>query len=485
MRSRTSLIVALLGASFLTTAFIAVRALMASVYQRGTAERVIRDFAGLAADEFAQGGEAQITYYGCYPIVQKLAAGQPVKSPLVKRWFPIDTRGGANPAVPDDLRPKLAAALKDRENLVRGRSSTYYLGVSTPPREALPERIAGIELDPAGFPHYFENVITMRRLLPRSFAHGKLTNRDVYVRVIDRGKTLFTTPGVFDSVLGVRREMESPLFTGMTLEVSLDRRVAPTLVLGGLPGSPLTLYGAMLIVNGVLLVTAVMQLRKERALARLRSDFISGVSHELRTPLTQIRMFAETLLLDRVRSGEERKRSLTIIDQETRRLAHLVDNILQFSRGERGTLHIMKGPHDLAALVRETADAFTPIAKARGVTLALELPEESIADFDEDAMRQVLLNLLDNAVKYGPPNQRVIAGVRGRELYVDDEGPGIPAGERAVIFERYRRLDRERERAIAGMGIGLSVVRELVALHGGSVRAESGSRGGARFVVTL
>ena len=80
----------------------------------------------------------------------------------------IDTRGGANPGVPDDLRPKLAAALKDRENLVRGRSSTYYLAVSTPPREALPDRIAGIELDPAGFPHYFETVINRRRLLPRS-----------------------------------------------------------------------------------------------------------------------------------------------------------------------------------------------------------------------------------------------------------------------------------------------------------------------------
>jgi signal transduction histidine kinase len=100
-------------------------------------------------------------------------------------------------------------------------------------------------------------------------------------------------------------------------------------------------------------------------------------------------------------------------------------------------------------------------------------------------MRQVVLNLLDNAVKYGPPHQRVIAGVRGRELFVDDQGPGIPPNERAAIFERYRRLDRDRERAIAGMGIGLSVVRELVAAHGGRVRVESGSRGGARFVVTL
>src|ERR1044071_10338923 len=133
---------------------------------------------------------------------------------------------------------------------------------------------------------------------------------------------------------------------------------------------------------------AVLQLRRERALARLRSDFISGVSHELRTPLTQIQMFAQTLLLDRVRGDDERRRSLAIIDQETRRLAHLVENILQFSRGERGTLRITKAPRDLAALARETVDAFAPIAKARGVTIDVDA-EPSIVDIDEDAMRQV------------------------------------------------------------------------------------------------
>jgi signal transduction histidine kinase len=228
----------------------------------------------------------------------------------------------------------------------------------------------------------------------------------------------------------------------------------------------------------------VLQLRRERALARLRSDFISGVSHELRTPLTQIQMFAQTLLLDRVRGDDERRRSLAIIDQETRRLAHLVENILQFSRGERGTLRITRAPHDLGRLVRETADAFAPIARARSVSVEVDA-EESMVDVDEEAVRQIVLNLLDNAVKYGPPRQRVLVGVHGREISVDDEGPGIPPREREAVFERYKRLDRERGRAIAGMGIGLSVVRELVELHGGRVRVEEGARGGARFVVAL
>jgi len=479
MRSRTTLIVALLGASFLTTAFIAARALTEAVYRRATAERAIGDFAALAADEFVRGADAQISYYGCYPLVQKLVAGTPLpSSPLVRRAFLVDTRDKT-------WQPLIAGAIKNMTNVVRINNTTIYLGL--PDRGALPPAIGALELEPRRFPLFFNNVLRMRHLLPRSIAKGKLTNDAVFIRVRNGNETLFTTKGSWDPPLGVRRTLtpeDGGTLAGLTIEASIDRSVAPQLVFGGLPRSTLPIYGTMLVVNLLLLVTAVLQLRRERALARLRSDFISGVSHELRTPLTQIRMFAETLLLDRVRSGEERKRSLTIIDQETRRLAHLVDNILQFSRGERGTLRIAPVPHDLAALVRETVDAFTPIAKARGVTVDVDA-EASVIDIDEDAMRQVVLNLLDNAIKYGPPNQTVIVGVHGRELFVDDEGPGVPERDREAIFQRYRRLDRERDRAIAGMGIGLSVVRELVALHRGRVRVESGSRDGARFVVTL
>jgi signal transduction histidine kinase len=396
MRSRATLIVALLGASFLTTAFIAARGLLTTVYQRTSAVNVIRDFAALAASEFIQGAE------GLTPDSGQLSA-----------------------------------------------------------------------------------MLATRPLLPPAITRGRLTNRDIFVRLSDRGRTLFATPGTFDPLLGVRRTVEGGSLRGLTLETSIDRDAARLLIFGGVPEVNLLLYAVILAINAGLLVTAVLQLRKERALARLRSDFISSVSHELRTPLTQIRMFSETLLLDRVRSDAERHRSLSIIDQETRRLAHLVENILQFSRGERGTLQIAPSPHDLTTLVRECVAAFAPIAAARGTTIELDLPETAIVTVDDDAMRQVLVNLLDNAVKFGPSSQRVIVSLRGRELSVDDEGPGIPPRKRTWVFERYRRLDRERTRAIAGMGIGLAVVRELVTAHGGSVRVEEGSRGGSRFVVSL
>src|SRR5947208_3063666 len=149
----------------------------------------------------------------------------------------------------------------------------------------------------------------------------------------------------------------------------------------------------------------------------------------------------------------------------------------------------------LAPLVSEAAEGFAPLAAARGVTLCTELTDGVVAPVDADALRQMLLNLLDNAVKYGPSGQTVTLGLTvadGRaRVSVDDEGPGIPAAERERIWDRFWRLERDRGSAVAGTGIGLSVVRELVALHGGRTwvedapASERGDPAGSRFVIEL
>jgi K+-sensing histidine kinase KdpD len=203
----------------------------------------------------------------------------------------------------------------------------------------------------------------------------------------------------------------------------------------------------------------------------LRNTLLSGVSHELRTPLAQIRMFSETLTLGRVRSDEERRRSLAIIDQEARRLTHLVENLLHFSRSERQIAHITPEPTALAPLVQEVIDGFAPLAAARGARLAASVPESLVVTADPGAVRQMLLNLLDNAVKYGPAGQEVRIGALQdngvAKLWVDDAGPGIPRADRDRVWERFWRLERDRESAVAGSGIGLAVVRELATLHHG------------------
>jgi signal transduction histidine kinase len=273
----------------------------------------------------------------------------------------------------------------------------------------------------------------------------------------------------------------------MRLRASVPPEAARRLLVGGLPPSRLpVVLGALALAAG-LLAAAVALARRERAVAAMRSDFVSAVSHELRTPLAQIRLFAETLMLERTRTPEERRRSLAIIDQEARRLSHLVDNTLQFTRAERGTIALDLAERDLSEIVREAIEAFSPIAAARGVRVAAQIPESLFARVDAGAVRQILVNLLDNAVKYGPPGQQVVVGLasgpRSVRLFVEDRGPGIPPGDRERIWEKFVRLERGDQAHAGGAGIGLSVVRDLASLHGATTRVEAADGGGARFVV--
>jgi signal transduction histidine kinase len=145
---------------------------------------------------------------------------------------------------------------------------------------------------------------------------------------------------------------------------------------------------------------------------------------------------------------------------------------------------------ELSALVDEVVESFAPLAGSRGVTVRTSHSGQAVALADRNALRQVLLNLLDNAVKYGPVGQTVTAGTRvgvdGRvQLWVEDQGAGIPARDKARIWEPFRRLDHAVEAGISGNGIGLAVVRELVTAQGGTVTVHDAPNQGASFVVTL
>jgi len=328
-------------------------------------------------------------------------------------------------------------------------------------------------------------------LLPASLGHGRVTNAAVSVVVRDHGgvERFRSQPREWPE-LGVEApygNTYSGVLRGSTVRVSIDPAAAGDLVIGGLPRSRLPALFALLVLTGGLLFTAARQLGRERALARLRAEFVANVSHELRTPLTQIRMFAETLRLDRVRSPEERLRCLEILDKEARRLTNLVENALQFSRSERGTVLLAMEEQDLAPLLAEVVQDFAPLVAGTGVSLRTRLQPGVRASVDQGALRQVLLNLLDNAVKYGPRTQEVLVALEARDgrarIAVTDQGPGIPPRDRERVFRRFERL--ERERAVAGAGIGLAVVLDLALRHGGRGFVEDSEGGGARFVVEL
>jgi signal transduction histidine kinase len=188
-----------------------------------------------------------------------------------------------------------------------------------------------------------------------------------------------------------------------------------------------------------------------------------------------------------------------VIVREARRLMHLVENALHFARADRQLLRLSPEPVALAALTREILVGFAPLAWAARVTLAESLDDEACVLIDAGAYRQILLNLLDNAVKYGPAGQAITVRLervdRDVLLAVEDEGPGVPVSERGRAWAPFVRVDATSN-ARLGTGIGLAVVRDLTLRHGGRVRVEDATRparrgarggatGGARFVVEL
>jgi signal transduction histidine kinase len=309
------------------------------------------------------------------------------------------------------------------------------------------------------------------------------------------GRELFRSPVQYQPVYAATVPLWRR-FDGPSVEVSLRPEAAGRLLIGGLPRARLPVLLALLTLVGALVVIALLLARRAQELAQLRADFTSSVSHELRTPLSQILLFAETLHFRRAISERDRENALVVIMREARRLAHLVDNVLLFSRTERRAARISAHPRPLAPLVRDVVGSFEPLARVRQVTLRTSLDERVVAPVDPGALRQVLLNLLDNAVKYGPDGQTVDVGLAIQDsvarIWVADQGKGISPAEYERIWEPFVRLDSGEYSVTTGSGIGLSVVRQLVALHGGrcwaeaaSTRPEGGRPAGARFVIEL
>lgn len=232
----------------------------------------------------------------------------------------------------------------------------------------------------------------------------------------------------------------------------------------------------------------VLYVRRERELADARRDFVASVSHELRTPLAQIRMFSETLLLRREEDEAERMRWLGIIGREARRLGDLVENILLFSHIDAARVRLEPERADLGALVEEAVEAYVPMADARRMRIVADAPSRIYAVVDPRALRQVVVNLLDNALKYGPAEQTVRVGLErdgaAARLTVADEGPGIAGADRRRLFEPFVRLPASGGTS-GGSGIGLSVVRSIVREHGGEVWVDDAPGRGARFCVLL
>jgi two-component system, OmpR family, phosphate regulon sensor histidine kinase PhoR len=230
-------------------------------------------------------------------------------------------------------------------------------------------------------------------------------------------------------------------------------------------------------------------LTRIRQLESVRQEFVANVSHELRTPLSLIKSAAETLLDGAMKDPSIAMRFLEIIDKHASRLTFLIDDLLLLARLDSGRVDLELAPVALDELVQDAIADATLLAQSKRVTMTNAVPRLS-AKADPQRLRQVLSNLIDNAIKYGKAGGSitVTAHTTGDsiiELSVRDDGPGIPPEAKERIFERFYRADKARSRDQGGTGLGLAIVKNVVQAHGGDVRVESTPGQGAEFFFTL
>jgi PAS domain S-box-containing protein len=231
--------------------------------------------------------------------------------------------------------------------------------------------------------------------------------------------------------------------------------------------------------------------RRLRELDHLKTDFLNTVSHELRTPLTSIKWSAESLAS--MLKGQEDpnlERLLTIIGDDNQRLSALIEQLLSFSSFDAGRLEVSRQEVDLDAAVRRAMDEVSPIADRKGVAVALVEGEPAgPLSGDPEQLHQVLVNVLDNAVKYTPSGGRVSVTIMPLHaavaITVNDTGIGIPERDIPLIFDKFYRAEDPLVRQERGTGIGLAVVRGIVDAHGGQVDVESAEGRGTTFTIRL
>jgi two-component system phosphate regulon sensor histidine kinase PhoR len=228
-----------------------------------------------------------------------------------------------------------------------------------------------------------------------------------------------------------------------------------------------------------------------RQLERVRTEFVANVSHELRTPLTAIQGYLETLLSGALDEPENARRFLEIVLRHSERLGRLLNDLTDLSNIELGKVTLRREPVRIADVVGSVIDIIAPRAARARVAVTAQIPADlSDVPADRDRLAQILINLIDNAVKYTPEGGSVTVTGRNREdgmieVAVTDTGIGIPPGDLPRITERFYRVDKARSRELGGTGLGLAIVKHLVMAHGGELRIESEQERGTTVHFTL
>ena len=241
-------------------------------------------------------------------------------------------------------------------------------------------------------------------------------------------------------------------------------------------------------IAGILVLYDVTEMRR---LENLRRDFVANVSHELKTPLTSVKGFIETLSGGALQDSERSKTFLKMMEEDANRLTRLIDDLLELSKIESKELVLKLEPIDLKDEIEKAIRLFAPRIEERNLTIQNGLSANRIPKVlaDRDRLKQVFVNLLDNAIKFNKDGGKIIfkADVLGNQVKVSVEDTGIGIPEKAIprIFERFFRVDQARSREAGGTGLGLAIAKHIIEAHSGTVSCESKLGEGSQFSFTL
>ena len=240
-------------------------------------------------------------------------------------------------------------------------------------------------------------------------------------------------------------------------------------------------------IRGALLV--LHDITELKRLENMRRDFVANVSHELRTPLASIEGFSETLLGGALGDPAHNREFVETIQTQARNLHRLIDDLLDLSAIESGKRPPLKKAVDPAQIAREVIETFAPAARTRNVRLHVDAPASCRLEADPDQLRQVFVNLIDNAIKFNRDGSEVKVSIDRRDgrLHIDvaDQGIGIPQQDISRIFERFYRVDKARSRELGGTGLGLSIVKHIIEAHGGQISVTSSENQGSTFRISF
>lgn len=347
---------------------------------------------------------------------------------------------------------------------------------------------ADSSLSPEAFATLFAGVFESARLLPGGSPSPGGNSAAFAVRITDASGNVFFQSGNPDEQPYTATDT---LATGGFVVAVAARKSAIAWLATEHLASRMMVILWMIVLSAAAAIVAMRLMRRESRLAAARTEFVSSVSHELRTPLAQIQILLETLRLGRFRTDAQRDWTLEGMQREVTRLTTLVNNVLRFSASSRNGRPVLlhRSPMEMASFLAEVVDGFRPLASARNMAIDMDVPSRVTAWIDPDGFRQVVLNILDNAVKYGADGQTIrisaSSDAQASHLVVTDEGGGIPAADRARVWNAFERGSNAQGGAVGGSGIGLSVVRDIIDAHGGTVHIDDAFDRGARFVIEL